>query len=140
LSVLETISAILMILGALFMLVGGLGVLRLPDLYMRVSAATKASTLGVGFSLLALAVHFHDLGIASRALATIAFVTITAPVAAHLISRSAYFVGVPLWKGTIADELRGRYNPSTDTLQSLPLDSTLGEPTDLETGEDNQNQ
>lgn len=116
----EITTAVLMIVGALFMLVGGLGVIRLPDLYMRVSAATKASTLGVGFSLLALAVHFHDLGITSRSLATIAFVTITAPVAAHLISRSAYFAGVPLWKGTIADELRGRYDPGKDILEGVP--------------------
>ena len=106
----ETISAVLMLFGALLMLLGALGVLRLPDLYMRVSASTKASTLGVGFTLLSLAIHFNELGITSRALATIGFIIITAPVAAHLISRAAYLVGVPLWKGTIVDELQGRSN------------------------------
>lgn len=118
----EGISAALMIIGAFFMVVAGLGVIRLPDLYMRVSAATKASTLGVGFSLLSLAVHFNEFGITSRALATIAFVMITAPVAAHLISRSAYAVGVRLWEGTIADELCGRYDSKTETLQGMEFD------------------
>jgi multicomponent Na+:H+ antiporter subunit G len=107
----ETISAVLMLFGALLMLLGALGVLRLPDLYMRVSASTKASTLGVGFTLLSLAIHFNELGITSRALATIGFLIITAPVAAHLISRAAYLVGVPLWKGTIVDELQNRTDP-----------------------------
>ena len=108
------------------MLVSGLGVLRFPDLYMRISASTKASTLGAGFSLLALAVHFNELGITMRAIATIIFLVITGPVAAHLISRAAYFVGVALWKGTIADELHGRYDPDTGILASTTSDSMAG--------------
>jgi multicomponent Na+:H+ antiporter subunit G len=108
----ETISAVLMLFGSLLMLLGALGVLRLPDLYMRVSASTKASTLGVGFTLLSLAIHFNELGITSRALATIGFIIITAPVAAHLISRAAYLVDAPLWKGTIVDELQDRIDPN----------------------------
>ena len=104
----EVISAILLLTGVFFMLVAALGVLRLPDLYTRISAATKASTLGVGFSLLSLAVHFNVLGVTSRALATFGFVIITAPVGAHLISRSAYRKGVPLWKGSGTDELGHR--------------------------------
>jgi multicomponent Na+:H+ antiporter subunit G len=114
----ETITAVLLVVGASFMLVSALGVLRFPDLYMRISASTKASTLGAGFSLLALAVHFDELGITMRALATIIFLVITGPVAAHLISRSAYLVGVSLWKGTIADDLRGRYDLGTGILGS----------------------
>jgi multicomponent Na+:H+ antiporter subunit G len=118
----DWISALLMIVGAVFMLIGGLGVLRLPDLYMRVSASTKASTLGVGLALLSLAVHFRELGTTSRSLATIAFVLITAPVAAHMISRAAYFVGVRLWEGTIADEMRDRYNVETNVLESISFE------------------
>ena len=89
----ETISAILLIIGTLFICIASLGILRFPDLFMRVSASTKASTLGVGFLFLALAVHFNDLGITMRSLATTAFLVISAPVAAHLISRSAYSSG-----------------------------------------------
>ena len=120
----EAVSAALMILGAFFMLFGGLGILRFPDVYMRVSASTKASTLGAGLSLLALAVHFNELGVTMRALATIVFLIITGPVAAHLISRAAYLVRIRLWQETTVDELRGRYDPETGKLEGIdPGDS-----------------
>ena len=102
----EILSMTLMILGAVLMFLAALGILRFPDLYMRISAATKASTLGVGFCLMSLAIHFNELGIISRALATISFVAVTSPVAAHLISRSAYLTGTPLWKNSITDEVK----------------------------------
>jgi len=102
----EQLSAVLLVAGAFFMLLAGLGMLRLPDLFMRLQAATKAATLGLGCMLLAVAIHFHDLAVTTRALLVIVFVFMTAPVAAHLIARAAYAVGVPLWEGTITDELR----------------------------------
>jgi multicomponent Na+:H+ antiporter subunit G len=104
----ERISAVLLVVGALFMLLAGLGVLRLPDLFMRLQAATKASTLGVSCLLLGAAVHFQELGVTTRAVLVIAFFFLTAPVGAHVIARAAYAVGVPLWEGTITDELRDR--------------------------------
>lgn len=100
----------LMLIGAFFMFVAALGVLRMPDLFMRLSATTKASTLGASSLLLATAVHFGDYGIASRIAAIIAFIVMTAPVAAHMIGRAAYISRVPLWEGTIRDDLRGRYD------------------------------
>jgi multicomponent Na+:H+ antiporter subunit G len=115
----EIVTFALMMSGALFMLLAGVGILRMPDLYMRISATTKAATLGAGLTLLALAVYFNQLGIASRALATIVFIFLTAPVAGHMIARAAYFLGVPLWKGTIANELRGRYDEKTHLLSSI---------------------
>jgi monovalent cation/proton antiporter MnhG/PhaG subunit len=105
-----------MIIGAAFMLLAGVGVVRMPDLFMRMQAATKASTLGMGCIVLAVAIHFGELGITTRALATIVFVCLTAPVAAHLVARASYFVGVPLWEGTIVDELRGHYDRRTHRL------------------------
>jgi CPA2 family monovalent cation:H+ antiporter-2 len=112
----EALSSGLMITGAAFALLAGTGVLRMPDLFMRMQAATKASTLGIGCIALAVAVHFGELGIATRAVATIIFVFLTAPVAAHMIARASYFVGVPLWEGTIIDELRGHYDRRTHRL------------------------
>jgi len=102
----EQLSAVLLVVGAFFMLLAGLGVLRLPDLFMRLQAATKASTLGVGCMLLAAAIHFQDLAVTTRAVLIIAFFFLTAPVGAHMIARAGYGVGVPLWEGTIMDELR----------------------------------
>ena len=116
----QAISAVLMIIGTLFMLLAGIGILRMPDLFLRMSATTKAATLGVSFFLLALAVYFGDLGITSRALATIIFVLLTAPVAAHMIGRAAYLDSIPLCEDTVVDDLSGRYDPGTHTLESHP--------------------
>lgn len=104
----EVISAALIVIGGGFMLLAGVGILRMPDLFMRMQAATKAATLGAGCMLLAVAVHFGELTVVARALLVIAFIFLTAPVAAHMIARAAYSVGTPLWEGTIADELRGQ--------------------------------
>jgi multicomponent Na+:H+ antiporter subunit G len=90
----------------------------MPDVFTRLQAATKASTLGVGCIITALALHFETTGITIRALLVVAFFFLTAPVAAHVIGRAAYFVGVPLWEGTIIDELRGRYHADSHRLDS----------------------
>jgi multicomponent Na+:H+ antiporter subunit G len=114
----EWVRNILILIGASFLLVASIGIIRMPDLFQRIQAATKASTLGVGCIILALAFHFNDFGITVRALLVIAFFFLTAPVAAHVIGRAAYFVGVPLWDKTIVDELRGRYHTDTHALDS----------------------
>jgi len=114
----EWILVVLMIIGGAFLLLAAIGIIRMPDLYSRVQAATKAATLGVGCIILALVIHFADLAITVRALLVIAFLFLTQPVAAHMIGRAAYFVGVPLWENTIMDELRGRYDASTHSLES----------------------
>src|SRR3712207_8008456 len=71
--------------GALFLLLAAVGVVRMPDLYTRMQAATKATTLGVGCTLLADAVYFDDFGVTVRALLVVAFIFLTAPGAAHMI-------------------------------------------------------
>jgi multicomponent Na+:H+ antiporter subunit G len=114
----ELVRNVLLLVGASFLLVASIGIIRMPDLFQRIQASTKASTLGAGCILLALAVHFQDFGITVRAGLVIAFFLITAPVAAHVIGRAAYFVGVPLWEKTVIDELRGRYHSDTHTLDS----------------------
>ena len=91
------------------MLATAVGLLRLPDIYMRMHAITKAGTLGVGLVLLAVAVFFGELGVVTRSLAAIAFVLLTAPVSAHMIGRAAYLDKVRLWEGTLVDELQGKY-------------------------------
>jgi multicomponent Na+:H+ antiporter subunit G len=114
----EALTALFLLLGALFILIAGLGVLRMPDVFLRLSATSKAATLGVGLVLVATAFYFDDFGITTRALATIVFLLLTTPVAAHRISRAAYLTGVPLWEKTRCDELRGRYDMDTRTLAS----------------------
>lgn len=101
----DFIAAVLLIVGGLAMLLAGVGILRMPDLFMRMQSATKASTLGAGCSLLAVAVHFGELGVTTRALLIIAFLFLTAPVAAHVIARAAYATGVRLWEASLYDQL-----------------------------------
>lgn len=116
----EIISVGLMLCGVFFMVVGALGLLRMPDVYIRMSATTKSATLGVSFALLAAAVYFDNTSTTSRALATIAFLFVTAPVGAHMIARAAYLSGVEVWEHTHTDELKGRYDLEHNTLSSTP--------------------
>jgi multicomponent Na+:H+ antiporter subunit G len=102
----EALAAALLLLGAGFMLLAAVGALRLPDVYLRLSATTKSATLGVSSVLAAVAVGFADGEAAFTALLAAAFFFLTAPVAGHVIGRAAYFAGVPLWAGTRHDELR----------------------------------
>ena len=101
-----SISVLLITLGAFFTLMAGLGLVRMPDLFLRMSASTKAATLGVGCTLLGVALYFGDFATFIRAGAIVVFLLLTAPVAAHLIGRAAYQDGVPLWEGTRFDDLR----------------------------------
>jgi multicomponent Na+:H+ antiporter subunit G len=113
----EVFTNVLLLVGATFLLLAAVGLLRMPDLFMRMSAATKGTTLGIGCMLLAVGVHFPGLGITTRAVVGILFFFVTAPVAAHLIARAAYFIGVPLWRGTVRDDLLDRYDPVTHELK-----------------------
>lgn len=100
----EILTALLVLAGGLFALAAALGVLRLPDVLIRMHASTKAGTLGCGLILTAVAIHFGETGIVARAVAAIVFLMLTAPVAAHMIGRAAYRTGVPLWKDMVIDE------------------------------------
>lgn len=110
---LELLTALCLVLGAGFALVAALGVVRMPDVFMRMHAATKAGTLGASLILLAAALHVDGIGITSRVIATILFLLLTAPVAGHIIGRAAYFRGTPLWKDTRADALTAGYDETT---------------------------
>ncbi len=112
------LSGALMVVGVFFMLLAAVGIVRMPDLFTRMHASTKSVSLGVGCLMLGLAVYFNDLAISARALAVVVFVFATAPVASHMIARAAYFSGVPLWEGTLSDELLGRYEAETHVLHS----------------------
>ena len=125
-----TVVSLLMLTGAIFAFLSALGILRFPDLFSRMQAATKGSAFGVTCLMLAVAVHFAELGIATRAIVTIFFVLLTAP----MIGRAAYFVGVPLWPGTITDELKGHYDMRTHALSSSDRPPSANAAVELEGG------
>jgi multicomponent Na+:H+ antiporter subunit G len=98
------IAAALLVLGGVFMLLAAVGLLRLPDMLLRLSATSKASTLGAALCLLGAGVHFGGLDVLARLAVTVAFLFLTAPVAAHMIGRAGYQRGCRLWEGTSVDE------------------------------------
>jgi multicomponent Na+:H+ antiporter subunit G len=113
----ELVSGILILLGALLILVSAIGIIRMPDLFTRMSATTKASTLGIGLVLIGTSFFWGDLGIIVRSIAIIIFLFLTAPVAAHIIGKAAYFDKVPIWDKTHIDELKGKYDEESHELK-----------------------
>jgi len=107
-----------MIIGSLLVLLASIGILRMPDVFMRASVVTKAATLGSGFLLAGTAFYFNELTITVKAIAIIFFVFVTGPVGAHLLGRAAYFTRDKLWKGTVKDELKGMYDRQEHYLHS----------------------
>lgn len=103
----DLLVAFLLLVGSVFALVAAVGLIRLPDLYTRMHAASKAGTLGSGALLIALAVADGTAGTASRALMGVVFFLLTAPISAHLLARAAYGVGYKLWDGSVMDEMAG---------------------------------
>lgn len=96
----EVIVAVLILSGAALGALGALGLVRLPDVLIRMHASTKIGTLSCGLIMAATAVHFGTAEIIIRAVAVILFLLLTAPIAAHMIGRAAVFIGVPMWDGT----------------------------------------
>lgn len=101
----DFLSAILLVLGALFMLMSALGLVRFHDVYLRMQATSKASTLGVALMMSGVAVAARDTDVTLMVLLIIACLFLTSPVAAFVIARTAYLKGTPLWEGTRRDEL-----------------------------------
>lgn len=124
----DIIVIIIISLGTLFVLLAAIGLLRMPDLFLRISVTTKAATLGVGLILIGMAIHFWKTSITTEAIAIIVFLLLTAPIGAHLIGRSSYFVGVKLWKKSLMDDLKDKYDMKTHELRSeAPEESASAE-------------
>ncbi len=115
----DIVIAILATSGAVFTLLAAVGIVRMPDLYLRISVTTKAASLGIGLILFCTALYFKETSVTTKVLAIIFFIFLTAPVSAHLIGRAAYIIGVPLWVHTIVDHLEGKYDKNkNDELSS----------------------
>src|SRR5688572_31225048 len=103
----DIVTSIVWLAGSAFALLAAIGVLRMPDVFTRMQASTKASTLGLGCLLVGAALQLGDFGSFIRLASIGAFILLTTSVAAHVIARASYLADVPLWDGTVLDE-RGR--------------------------------
>ena len=117
------------IAGALLCLLAAVGVVRMPDLFTRMQAASKASTLGLALLLIGTALDMAESATVARAVSIAAFIMLTTPVAAHAVARAAYLTDVPLWSGTVIDERRA----DQDLLTSVP--GPADRPAESEPGE-----
>jgi multicomponent Na+:H+ antiporter subunit G len=102
----DVIVQVVLLGGCLFMLLAAIGVVRMPDLYMRISAVTKSATMGAGLLLLAIVLREASLDAVVKAFMVALFGFLTSPISGHMLSRAAYRRGVPLWDKTVTDELR----------------------------------
>ena len=99
----EWIGIGFMALGVAFDLLGCLGLVRLPDVYSRLQAATKCVTLGTCSILIGVFVMACFSATGFKALLCAVFVLLTSPVSAHALARGAHKAGFPLWSGSVAD-------------------------------------
>ena len=104
-TILTLLIAALVVIGSFFTLVAALGLLRLPDVYTRMHAASKAGTLGSGVLLITLGIHAGDTGTLTRALAGVVFFLLTAPISAHLLARASYAMGYRMSDQSIINEM-----------------------------------
>lgn len=89
-TVIEALVCVLLLLGSAFTLVGAIGLLRLPDFYMRLHGPTKSTTLGVGGVVLASVVYFsaHNNFASLHEVLIPAFLFLTAPISAHMLTKA----------------------------------------------------
>lgn len=94
----EVLAGLLALSGGAFAVIAALGLVRLPDVLIRMHAATKVGTLSAGLVMAAVALHEAEAAVTVRAVAIVLFMFLTAPIAAHMIGRAALRMGVPLFR------------------------------------------
>jgi len=99
----DLIAIIALAFGLFFMFVGVLGVLRLPDAYSRMHAASKCTTLGLTGMLIAAGLHLWTLDVVAKSVTVIIFTYIATPIGAHLLAKAAHHGKLPQWDRTLSD-------------------------------------
>ena len=102
--ILPIIGGIVTLIGALFLLLGAVGVLRMPDSYNRIQAGTKATTLGT--LLFLLGIGLASPGWFPKLVVLILFILFTNPVSSHVLARAAHSIGIQLTEKTVVDKLK----------------------------------
>ena len=100
------IAIILIYVGIAFIVLAAVGLIRMPDVYTRMSASTKAVTFGTGFILLGVVIHFNDTMVFLKVLGIFVFLLFSLSTAAHVIGLSAYKDQTKMSILTFLDELK----------------------------------
>jgi multicomponent Na+:H+ antiporter subunit G len=101
----QYITIFFLLCGSFFIFVAALGIVRFPDLYTRIHAASKSLSLGIGFMLLGTILYFGSIMVIIKSIAVVIFIFLTMPIASHMISRAAYKRGVRIWEKTEINEM-----------------------------------
>lgn len=110
------VGGMVIAVGAVFLFLGGLGIFRFPDVYNRLQAGTKCTTLGAVCMII-------GVGIAEptwifKTVVIAVFILLTNPISAHALGRASYKSGVKLWEKSVVDkwqELSGFQGPGEAT-------------------------
>ncbi|MEM6458421.1 MAG: monovalent cation/H(+) antiporter subunit G [Planctomycetota bacterium] len=100
----DIVAAGFVLVGLFFFFVGAIGVVRLPDTYHRLHAATKAQTLGLVGLLVGVMFHIGTGAVDAKVITVIVFLFTAGPVGSHMLAKAALRVGDRQWKGTLSDE------------------------------------
>lgn len=91
----EILVSLFLLSGAIFTLIGAIGLASLPDFFTRLHSPTKATTLGVGGMLIASMIHLAGQGkVSLHEILILLFLFATAPVSAHLMMTAALHLGL----------------------------------------------
>jgi multicomponent Na+:H+ antiporter subunit G len=111
----QALVIVLLVLGVGVSVSGATGILRMPDVYLRIQSSSKTVTLGALPVLLALVVAKGPVtGYGSRALIVAVLLLVMNPVATHALARAAYRSGVPMWDGAVVDQVAQRQHTDPD--------------------------
>lgn len=105
LTILDYLGALLLLAGSMFLLIGSIGLVRLNDLYSRMHAASKPQWLGVFLLATGAAVSMRTWPWLATALLVVLLQTLSSPVGAHMMARSAYRTGEYDAEGLVEDDL-----------------------------------
>lgn len=96
-------GSILTLTGSIFLFLGALGIVRMPDIYNRMQAGTKATTLGTMLTLLGVGIYRYEW--IGQTLILIVFIALTNPISSHALARAAHFKKIPLIEKSVIDKL-----------------------------------
>jgi multicomponent Na+:H+ antiporter subunit G len=100
----QIIGALLTLSGSVFIFLGALGVLRMPDVYNRMQAGTKATTLGSILTMLGVGIAMS--GWLGKVILLILFIILTNPLSTHTLARAAHRAGIQLTEKSVRDNLK----------------------------------
>jgi len=101
----QIFGAIITLIGAVFLFLGALGVFRMPDVYNRIQAGTKATTLGTMLFLIGITIGHSEVVPALKIVILILFILFTNPLSSHALARAAHHIKTPLAEKTVKDDL-----------------------------------